>query len=169
MKPLAINEHLKIVLTGGRALIQSSQSSYGFNPLQIEGEVLRWQRENPDHPRFRDAVSWLGVYHKDIDAFNKRVEWDRYGASLRRKKELTVSLIELVMKAGLSKERAENNVCSLLFGQIRDEVKDLGSSDGESQSFAVSVVRDMFGDLGYSDEQIDNRLIAVLKAAKKCL
>jgi hypothetical protein len=67
----------------------------------------------------------------------------------------------------LSSEKAENNVCALLFCQVRDEVKDLGSSDEES--FAVAVVRGFFIDVGYTEEQTENRLAAVLKAARRCL
>jgi hypothetical protein len=115
-------------------------------------------------------VSWLEVYQEEVDKFRRRLAWDRYRDSIPRKIELTISLIELVMKPGLSREEAENNICALLFCQIRDEVKDLGFfSDGESQSFAVSLVRDLFSDFGYSDEQAENRLIAAFKTARKYL
>jgi hypothetical protein len=164
VKPLAISERLKILLTdAGQPVVVSS---YGYNPLQIEGAVLKWQGENPDHPRFRDAVSWLGSYQEQVQAFKRRLRLDRYQASLGKQKEKAARFIESVMKLGLSRETAESASGAALFYQISSEVKELGSSDEESRALAISIVKGWLNDLGCSDEQAANRLIAILKFAE---
>lgn len=171
MKPLAISEHLRLLMIDGQPFIHSS---YGYNPLQIAAEVRKWQEEDPYHPRFPDSVLWLNAYQPQIDALSERQEENRFQDSLQEvlqtKKKKTEREIEHGRKRyGDSREIVENNEklsIARLLEEVRLIVQELGYSGEEAYSRAVGIVRELFHDLGYSDEETDDRVIAALKAAK---
>ena len=169
-RPLAITEHLKIFMEDGEPKFYSR---YGLTPLQIEGEIRKWQAENPHHPRFDDSELWLEAYQPKIDAYKthtqKRLEeirlQDLLQEFLQAKKKNTENEMKS-LKPTVWRETAETFYAALLFGKCRDAVKDLGYSEEEAHKRAIAVVRELFLDRGCSDEEADNKVTATLKAAE---
>jgi len=54
-----------------------------------------------------------------------------------------------------------------LFDEVRGIVNQLGYSDEEAHKRADTVGRELFHDLGYSEEQTDNKIVAVLSKAER--
>jgi len=168
MAPLKITEHLTILMREGKPLLKSA---YGYNPIQVEEEIRRWQERG--HPRLPDSELWLEAYQPQIEGYKERLEQAHFQDFLQelfqKKKENAKKEIEHARKkyrrSSELVHRFENFNAALLLVEVRGIVKELGHGDEEAQNRAVVLVGELLQDLGYSEEESDSKIGAVLNVA----